>query len=84
MKLRPHPEQGFRSCMGLISLGRSYGDERLETACRRAIAFELYSFRSVKNILETNQDKLPLPDDDQLELIPTNDPAYVRGPAYYR
>jgi transposase len=35
MKAKPHPEQGFRSCLGIISLVKSYGPVRVEAACRR-------------------------------------------------
>jgi len=39
---RPHPQQGFRSCLGIIRLGKSYGDERLEAACQRALTLGLF------------------------------------------
>ena len=74
---------GFRSCLGLIRLGDRYGTERLEAACRRAEALSLTSYRSVKNMLENNQDKLPLPDQQQ-ELLPLNDPSHIRGSEYYQ
>ena len=53
---RPHPEQGFRSCLGIIRLGRRYGSERVEAACRRALAIQSYSYRSVKSILKNGLD----------------------------
>ncbi len=80
---RPHPEQGFRSCLGLIKLADHYNPVRLEAACRRALALKLMTFRSIKSMLDTNQDKLPLPDDQQLTL-PINDPKHIRGSAYYQ
>ena len=45
---RPHPQQGFRSCMGLISLGNGYGTKRLESACQRALNIQAYSYVKVK------------------------------------
>ena len=44
----PHPEQGYRSCMGLIGLSRRYGKERLEAAAQRAIRLHAHSYRSVE------------------------------------
>lgn len=44
MRSRPHPEQGFRSCLGIFQLGRRYGRERLEAASTRALAVEAYSY----------------------------------------
>ena len=40
MKAKPHPEQGFRSCMGVLSLVKSYGSARVEAACRRGVRAE--------------------------------------------
>ena len=80
---RPHPEQGFRSCLGLISLERRYGPERLEAACRRALSLDLTTFKSIKNMLENNQDKVPIIDDQPLPMV-ANKPTHVRGRAYYQ
>jgi len=54
---RPHPQQGFRACMGIKRLGETYGTGRLEAACRRALAIQSPSYRSVKSILENGLDK---------------------------
>lgn len=52
-------QQGYRSCMGLLKLADRYSVERLENACTRALSFTPQpSFKSVKNILITGQDKL--------------------------
>ena len=80
---RPHPEQGFRSCLGIIRLGDRYGKNRLEAVCQRALDLHLISYKSIKSMLKTNQDKLPLPDDKQ-PLLPINAPTHVRGQEYYR
>jgi transposase len=48
---RPHPEQGFRSCLGIIRLGKRYGTGRLEAAAARALALRSHSYRSVEPIL---------------------------------
>ena len=56
-----HPEQGFRACLGLISLGRRVGRERLECACQQALALGAYRYRSVKALLERDPDRQPAP-----------------------
>jgi transposase len=57
LRERPHPEQGFRSCHGILKLVGSYGRERLEAACERALIIGTRSFRSVKSILNTRLDR---------------------------
>jgi len=57
---RAHPEQGFRACMGIKRLGETYGTDRLEAACRRALHIQSPSYRSVKSILENGLDHKPL------------------------
>ena len=37
LRSRPHPEQGFRACLGILRLARQYGVDRLEAACRRGL-----------------------------------------------
>lgn len=54
---KPHPEQGYRACLGLIRLGQRYSKERLEDACSRAMLFNTISYRSVKSILEKGLDR---------------------------
>jgi transposase len=58
---RPHPQQGFRSCLGIMRLGKDYGAERLEAACRRALAIGGLSFKSLKAILHHGLDREALP-----------------------
>src|SRR5271169_279054 len=77
---RPHPEQGFRSCLGIISLGKKYGNDRLEAACGRALSIKSYSYKSVKSILESGFDRLPLP---KQEVMPIVEHDNIRGGSYY-
>ena len=53
-----HPEQGFRSCLGILRLDQQYSNLRLENACLRALNTDQVSFKSVKNILKNNLDKI--------------------------
>jgi len=82
MAARPHPEQGFRSCLGIIRLGDKYGSDRLEAACERALAVRSFSYRSVESILRAGLDKKPLPDDGPARTHPSHD--NLRGPEYYQ
>jgi len=57
LQSRPHPEQGFRSCLGILRLGKTYGSERLEAAATRALNLNACSYQSVKSILGTGLDR---------------------------
>ncbi|MQL53755.1 IS21 family transposase [Desulfofundulus thermobenzoicus] len=76
---RPHPEQGYRSCLGVMRLGEKYSPELLEAACRRALASGAYAYRHVKSILEKGLDRVPL---EEAKLAPREHPN-LRGAAYY-
>jgi transposase len=79
---RPHPQQGFRSCLGIMRLTKPYGPERLEAACARALAIGAFNFRSVKAILQTGLDRRPLP--TTTAKTPAIQHENIRGPHYYR
>ena len=81
LKRRPHPEQGFRASLGLMRLGRRYSGERLEAACRRALALSSYSYRTVKNILSAGLDRAAL--EDERESSPRLAHENIRGADYY-
>ncbi len=81
LRARPHPQQGFRACLGLMRLGKEYGPERLEAACTRALATKTVSFKSIESILKRKLDKRPLP-----QRSPDKPPVEhdnIRGPEYY-
>lgn len=59
LRARPHPEQGFRSCIGILRLAKSFGPERLEAACERALEIGAHSYSSVSSILKNNLDRRP-------------------------
>jgi transposase len=80
MRRRPHPEQGFRACLGVMRLGRRHGPDRLEAACTRAIALRSYSYQTVKNTLSSGMDRLPF-DQEPSTLTPHHD--NIRGADYY-
>ena len=77
---RPHPEQGFRSALGIIRLGKAVGHDRLEAACRRALHFGTCSYVSLKSILQNKLDGQPLEPE-----LPLPSPVHenLRGSPYY-
>jgi len=81
LESRPHPEQGYRSCLGIMRLGRRYDHRRLEAACHRALRIGAHSYRSVKSILERGLDQKPLESPRQAGRIVRH--ANVRGASYY-
>jgi hypothetical protein len=78
---KPHPEQGYRACLGVMRLGKRYSAARLEAACARALAVGAVSYRSVKSMLETGLDQQPLAVPGAI--LALDDHANVRGAAYY-
>lgn len=81
MSTKPHPEQGFRSCLGIMSLGKKYSNERLEAAANRALRIKGYSYKSVKSILKLNLDKVVVT--EQKEVIADIEHDNIRGEQYY-
>ena len=79
---RKYPEQAFRSCLGVLRLGKSFGEERLENACRRALYMEACSFKSIESILKNNLDLQPVPEPEPGVNLP-NDHDNLRGSDYY-
>ncbi len=78
---RKHPQQAYRSCLGILRLSKPYGDERLEAACRRALTLGSCRYKSIESILKHRLDEQPLETQQELALPDTHD--NIRGPAYY-
>ena len=77
---KPHPEQGFRACIGILRHARTFGAERLEAACDRALKIGARSYTSVTSILKTNLDRhRPAPATDGPPIAHDN----IRGPGYF-
>ncbi len=83
LRSRPHPEQGYRACLGIMRLGRRYGAERLEAASHRAAHLRSASYRTVKNILSSSQDRLPFEAQESDLIPPTPIHDNIRGASYY-
>ncbi len=80
---RPHPEQGYRSCLGIMRLAKGYDASRVEAACHRALALEVCSYQSIKSILKTGKDSEPLPGDGATSKDCERHHPNVRGKDYY-
>jgi transposase len=81
---RPHPEQGYRSCLGILRLAKGYGTERVEAACARAGAARARSYRHVDAILKHGLDRLPLAVEAPAPLTLGPAHEHLRGSAYYQ
>lgn len=83
MDSRPHPEMGYRSCLGIMRLAGRYPQPRFEAACRRALAIGARSYRSVESILAHGLEHAPLPGAETPDQ-PPREHHQLRGPAYYQ
>ena len=81
LESRPHPEQGYRACLGILRLARQYGPERLEAACDRGLDIGARSYGSIQSILKHGLDRRPPKPARQGELLP--DHPNIRGSRYY-
>ena len=78
---RPHPEHGYRACLGLLNLARHYGNTRLEAACARGCRIGSPSYRSIQSILKSGLDHASEEAPSETGALPLH--ANVRGPGYY-
>jgi transposase len=83
MASKPHPELGYRACLGLVRLGEKYGPARLEAACARALLIGARSYQSVKSILKSGLDRQLTLHEDPEPRAP-GDHENIRGPNYYQ
>jgi transposase len=82
MAERPHPEQGYRTCLGIMRLGTKYGASRLEGASERALAIHSHTYRTVESILKKGLDQKPLETPPSPRTHPHHE--FVRGAGYYQ
>lgn len=83
MDARVHSQQAYRSCMGLIRLGKRYGNDRLNNACKRALSISAINYKSVETILKNNLDQQELHREIKEEFITPPGHDYVRGSEYF-
>jgi|SRR5271165_2172380 len=81
LERRPHPEQGFRACLGIVRLARPFGADRLEAAATRAIEIGTLTYGSVRSILDNKLDRQTA-QRSPVNGVPILHPN-IRGPRYY-
>lgn len=81
----PHPQMGFRSCLGVMRLAKQYTPARMEAAAERALATGTCRYRSVKSILANGLDQQPLPGTESAP-TPSSAPHHdnLRGAEYFQ
>jgi transposase len=77
---RNHPEQAYKSCLGILHFEKKVGKERLINACKRALDFKIYNFKTIQNILENNLDSIDFEQEQEIDL-PTH--GNIRGKHYF-
>ena len=80
---RPHPEQGFRACLGIVRLTRGFGAERVDAACARALEIGARTYGSVRSILDNRLDRQPVAQRAATAEGPAIAHPNIRGPRYY-
>jgi transposase len=82
MATRRIPEHAFRPCVGLIRLGKRYGNDRVDRACARALKLHIVAYRHIESMLKTGRDQIP--DGEDLPPQPPVPHDNLRGAAYYQ
>lgn len=77
-----HPEQGYRSCLGLLSLAKRYGNARLEAACQRSLGLGAFKYRHIRDMLKNNRDRLEVDETHSDWTSPMH--PNLRGPGHYQ
>ena len=80
---RPHPEQGFRSALGIMRLGKHYGNDRLDASCKRALEIGASSYKSIDSILKHGLDRVEQKKQADVLYEPVEH-TNIRGPYYYQ
>jgi len=80
LESRKHPQQAYRSCLGILRLAKHYSEARLEAACRRALPAGILSYKGIKNILDAKLDQAE--PEEPTHVVPSRH-ANIRGQTYY-
>ena len=79
---RPHPEQGFRTCLGILALTRTYDNARVDAACRRGVSIKARSVASIRSILKNGLERAFLNEGERLDREPVRH-GNIRGRDYF-
>ena len=82
MTARPHPEQGFRTCLGILALTRTYDNARVDAACRRGLSIKARSVASIRSILKNGLERAFLDQTEDADREPVRH-GNIRGGGYY-
>jgi hypothetical protein len=80
---KQHPEQSYKSCLGILSLEKKYTRKRLINACTMALEFGVYNYKIVQNILEKEMDMYQI-NTEEKETPEMPDHQNIRGENYYK
>ena len=85
MNDKPHPEMGYRGCLGIIRLAKKYSDDRVEAACERALLTGACRYKSVESILKNGLDRIPV-NPSHSSQQPSSTPPHdnIRGSEYFK
>ena len=83
LRTRPHPEQAYKACVGILSLAKKVGEERLIAACKRGNSYERYSYSTIDRILDLGLDKRDAEEEVFNEARPMPGHNNIRGGGYY-
>jgi len=83
LESKPHPEMGYRSCLGLIRLAETYTPVRLEAAAERALRHRACRYQSIKSMLKNSLDRQPLEDAESSPPAPPAEHDNIRGASYF-
>ena len=79
---KQHPEQAYKSCVGILSFAKKVGNDRLIKACQRALGYGAYNYKTIQNILERELDIHDVPEETEQLQMPLHD--NIRGQNYYQ
>lgn len=83
LRTRPHPEQAYKACIGILSQAKKVGEERLVAACRRGNSYERYTYSTIQRILDLGLDSRDADGELQEEARPMPGHSNIRGGTYY-
>ena len=78
---KQHPEQSYKSCLGVLQLEKKVGRERLNNACKRALDYQAYNYKMILRILEKGWDSVEDTSEEPPEVPPHQN---IRGSNYYK
>ena len=81
LEIKQHPEQAYKSCMGVLSFSKKVGNERLINACKRALDYNIYNYKIIQKILEKGLDMMTEDTDGSKDLPEHHN---IRGENYYK